>query len=147
MYIKNRRVFLQYKASSNNNNNNNNNNVLLIEFFVFCVVYFIHDCLLHTKILCFTLECAFCLYPGQSYIFLTKYDPCVFSPIMATCISRNTLEWVVYDCIITYTRAFSWNKTYLYDDIVFTSCVLHVSCDISSTELQTQRDGHHHKGD
>ena len=63
-----------------------------MELFVFYVVYFIYDCLLHTKILCFTMECAFCLYLRQCYIFLTKYDLCVFSLTMATCISRNMLD-------------------------------------------------------
>ena len=38
-----------------------------------------------------------------------------------------------------YTRTFSWNKNYLYV-IWFTSWVLHVSCDISSTELHNGMD-------
>ena len=49
-----------------------------------------HDCLMHKKICKFTLECTFYLDFGECYIFLTKYDLCVYSRT-ATCTSRNML--------------------------------------------------------
>jgi len=37
-------------------------------------MYFMYDCLMHKKILKFTLECTLYLYFGECYIFLTKYE-------------------------------------------------------------------------
>jgi hypothetical protein len=53
------------------------------------IMCYVHDCLMDMKILQFTVECAFRLYPGQRYIFLTKSDLCVYSLTLAVCVSCN----------------------------------------------------------
>lgn len=65
---------------------------LLIQICIFYSTYFLHDCLLHIQTLWFTLECTFCLYPGQCYVLLAKYDLCVYSLTTAACMSRNMSE-------------------------------------------------------
>ena len=47
------------------------NKFLLLEFCMFYTIFFIHDCLLQTKIFWFTLEHIFYLYLGRCCIFLT----------------------------------------------------------------------------
>lgn len=50
------------------------------------MMYFMSDWLMHKKKLKFTFEFTFYLYFGECCIFLTKYDLCVYSLMLAKCI-------------------------------------------------------------
>jgi hypothetical protein len=62
------------------------------------ILYYIFYTLLSTEyadIVIYT-ECTFYPYLGQCSIFLRQHDLCVNSLIIATCISRNILEYLLY---------------------------------------------------
>jgi len=89
---------------------------------MFYIICYVHDCLMDMKILQFTLECAFYLYPGQCYIFLTKCDLCVCSIVLA--VSAGIIYNNFYIFILIYARPISWNTYYLYFAIAQKLCTV-----------------------